>query len=409
MSNNFSKGTVKTCNRVLYSVLCWAVRACFPLVGIHVSFTNKCGTLPEGPAVVLCNHGSLLDFTYTGPFLRKRYPHFVVARYYFYHKWLSRLLKQLGAFAKSQLEVDVESTKNCLRVLQNNEVLFMMPEARICTAGRLEDIQEGTYSFLKKVCVPVYTVRLNGNYFSYPKWGKGPRRGSLVESELDILFSPEDLKRLSVAQIGQAVEKRLRYDDFRWLETRPQIRYRSGRLAEGLENILTICPVCSRRHTIATKGRAVFCEHCGKLTELDSRYAFSKDFVFDNLAQWYDWQKSVIAEEISRDPNYALQSRVELQVPSDDGKKLTRSAGRGVCTLTEAGLTYTGTKDGVPYEASFSLKRIFRLIYDAGGGFQIHNGSDMLYFLPEERCSAVDWHLTSMILYDKVYGDQTIS
>ena len=405
MSNEFSKGKVQKSNRLLFTLGCWGIRAYCRLAGIRISFTNKCGKMPERPSIVLCNHGSFLDFAYTGAFLRKCHPKAVIARYYFYHKWLSRLLKLLGGFPKSQLEVDVESTKNCLRVLQDG-VLVMMPEARVCCVGRLEAIQEGTYSFLKKVKVPVYTVRLNGDYLSYPKWGKGFRRGAVVESELDALFSVEDLGCLSVEEIKQAVEERLRYDDFQWLQTRPDVHYRSGRLAEGLENILTVCPVCMGRHTITTKKHEVFCEHCGKLTTMDDRYAFSEDFRFANFVQWYDWQTGILREEIFRDPDYAMESEVELQLPSEDGKTIMRTAGRGKCTLTRAGLTYRGTKDGEPYEISFPLKRIFRLIFGAGEGFQVYNGPEMLYFLPDERRSAVDWYLASEILYEEAYGKQ---
>ena len=406
MENSFSKVKVRKVNRPLYTVLCWGLRAYCALAGIRFSFSNKCGKLPQGPAVVLCNHGSFIDFAYAGTALRKCWPHFVIARLYFYHKWLSRLLQQLGGFPKSMFAVDVESTKNCLRVLQDGEVLIMMPEARLSTAGRFEDIQEGTYSFLKKVGVPVYTVHLSGDYLADPKWGKGMRRGSLVEAELDILFEAEEIGQLTVNEIKQAVEQRLWYDEFQWLETRPEVHYHSCRLAEGLENILVICPICKRRHTIATNKREITCEHCGKLTSLDSRYAFDRDFCFENLAQWYDWQKQVLREEILRDPAFSLQAEVELRLPSSDGNSLTRSAGRGVCTLNREGLTYSGTKDGEPYEASFSLKRVYRLLFGAGENFEIYYGSEILYFVPDERRSAVDWYLTSMILYDEVYGRQ---
>ena len=404
MSNHFSKIKVKKGNRGLYSVLCWGLRGYYFLVGIRISFVNKCGKLPEGPAVVLCNHGSFVDFAYAGSHLRKCYPHFVIARLYFYHKWLAWLLRELGGFPKSMFAMDVESTKNCLRVLHNGGVLVMMPEARLSTAGRFEDIQEGTYSFLKKAGVPVYTIRLRGDYFADPKWGKGLRRGAVVESELDILFEARDVETLSVEAIKKGVEERLWYDEFQWLKTRPEVCYRSRRLAEGLENILSICPVCKGRYTMTTKNRDVFCEFCGKLTTLDSRYAFSAGFCFENFAQWYDWQKDVIRDEITRDPEFCLRSEVELRLPSADGKTLTRSAGRGVCTLNREGLTYAGTRDGAPYEVNFPLKRVYRLLFGAGENFEIYNGTEILYFVPDERRSAVGWYLTSMILYDEAYG-----
>ena len=86
---------VKKGSRVLYAVLSAGLRVYCALRGVRVSFVNKCGSLPEGPAVVLCNHGSFVDFMYAGVFLRRCRPHFIVARLYFYHKWLRKLLEKL--------------------------------------------------------------------------------------------------------------------------------------------------------------------------------------------------------------------------------------------------------------------------------------------------------------------------
>lgn len=401
MSNGPSKIKVRTCNRLLFTVLCGALQVYFFLSGIRVSTVNKCGKSPESPSIVLCNHGSFFDFLYAGILLRKSCPHFIIARLYFYHKWLRRLLTMLGGFPKSMFAMDMESTRNTLKVLRDGGVLAMMPEARLSTVGKFEDIQESTYSFIKKANVPVYTIQIHGSYLAKPKWGKGLRRGAVVESELDLLFTAEDLAAMSVDDIKKGIEERLYFDEFQWLQSRPEIHYQSRRLAEGLENVLTICPVCNQRHTITTKNRDIFCEHCGKLASLDDRYAFLPDFRFENFAQWYEWQKGVIQAQISDDPNFSLCSDVELRLPSADGKSFTRNAGKGVCTLNRSGLTYVGTRDGQPYEVSFSLKRIYRLLFGAGENFEIYDGSEILYFVPAERRSAVDWYLTSMILYDE--------
>ncbi len=401
MSNGPSTIKVRACNRCLFTVLHGVLQVYFFLSGIRISAVSKCDTPLESPSIVLCNHGSFFDFLFAGMLLRKNYPHFIIARLYFYHKWLRRLLTLLGGFPKSMFALDVESTRNTLRVLRNGGVLAMMPEARLSTVGKFEDIQESTYSFLKKANIPIYTIQIHGSYLAKPKWGKGLRRGAVVESELDLLFTAEELETMSVDDIKQRVEKRLYFDEFRWLQTKPEIHYHSRRLAEGLENILAICPVCKRHYTITTKNRDIFCEHCGKLTSLDGRYTFSSDFCFQNFAQWYEWQKSVMEAQIAQDPEYSLCSNVELRLPSADGKSFTRSAGNGVCTLDRSGLTYVGTRDGEPYEVHFSIKRVYRLLFGAGENFEIYDGSEILYFVPAERRSAVDWYLASMILNDE--------
>jgi len=387
-------------NGFLLTVLYSAMRVYYRACGIRIHKVNKCGRQPEKPSIVLCNHGSFIDFIYAESLLLKSRPHFVVARLYFYHKQLGWLLRKLGCFPKSMFALDTESTKNCLRVLKSGQILAMMPEARLSTVGKFEDIQRSTYSFLKKAGVPVYTVKLQGDYFADPKWGKGLRRGAVVEAQLDQLFTARQLEELSLEQIGEAVEQRLSYDEFRWLETRPRIRYRNRNLAQGLENILTLCPSCGEKYSVCTEGRQIFCKNCGLLTALDDRYGFTKGFTFENFAQWYDWQRASMRRQILEDQQFTLRSRVELRLPGE-GKGLTRHSGWGECTLDRSGLSYTGTKDGEPVEMHFPIKQIYRLLFGAGENFEVYNGTQIWYFVPQIRQSAVDWYIASMILCDE--------
>lgn len=392
-------------NAVLLTVLYGVLRAYYFVRGIRIRGVNKCGRQPEKPSVVLCNHGAFVDFLYAESLLIKSRPHFVVARLYFYHKQLGWLLRKLGCFPKSMFAMDTESTKNCLRVLKNGDVLAMMPEARLSTVGQFEDIQPSTFSFLKKAQVPVYTIKLQGDYFSDPKWGKGLRRGAVVEAELDLLFTAEQLAELSVEEIASAVEQRLYYDEFQWLAKNPHIRYRNRNLAEGLENILTLCPVCKEKHTIFTKGREVLCRNCGKLTSLNDRYHFTEGFCFTTFARWYHWQKEVLRQEILSDTSFALQSEVELRLPSN-GKGLTRSAGNGVCILDRNGLRYFGMKDGEAIDVCFPLKQVYRLLFGAGENFELYNGTQIWYFVPKIKQSSLDWYMASMILYDEMQKEE---
>ena len=392
------KNTVQPVNGFLMNVLYYGARFYLFLCGVRIRTVNKVGR-PEKPSIVLCNHGSFIDFIYAAALLRRDKPHFIVARLYFYHKLLGWLLRKVGAFPKSMFAMDLESTKNSLTVLKKGEILAMMPEARLSTAGRFEDIQSGTYSFIKKSGVTVYTVKIGGDYLADPKWGKGFRRGAVVEAELDILFTAEQVKELSLEQLKQGIEQRLFFDEFHWLQQHPDIHYRSPRIAEGLENILTVCPVCGGKYTLTTDGNKVLCENCGVLTAMDDRYDFAKGFRFENPGRWYDWQLALLKKEIAETENFTLRSKVELRLPGD-GSSLTRHGGHGVCTLNREGLTYAGTKDGETVELHFSLGRIYRLLFGAGENFEIYDGTQILYFVPEEKRSAVDWYMASMLLHD---------
>jgi tetratricopeptide (TPR) repeat protein len=120
-----------------------------------------------------------------------------------------------------------------------------------------------------------------------------------------------------------------------------------------------------------------------------------------------EYQSSDIAQTLESSEEFRmLTAQVELRLPGT-GRGLTRHGGHGTCTLTRAGLTYRGTKDGETVELSFPLQSIYRLLFGAGKNFEIYNGKEILFFVPEEKRSAVDWYMASMILYDEATQSDT--
>jgi 1-acyl-sn-glycerol-3-phosphate acyltransferase len=120
------------------------------IVRTKIIFRLKKTVKIKGPAIVLCNHGSWFDFMYACVSLPEIRPQFMAARLFFYHKWLGWLIRNLGAYPKSMFSKDIETVKNSMRILQRKGVIVMMPEARLCTTGRFEDIQDTTLSSLRK-------------------------------------------------------------------------------------------------------------------------------------------------------------------------------------------------------------------------------------------------------------------
>ena len=355
----------------------------------------------EHPSIVLCNHGAFIDFAYAGTVLKKDSPNFIVARLYFYKKLVGKILRSVGCFPKSMFAMDTESAMNCMRVIKAGGVLAMMPEARLSTVGKFEDIQESTFAFLKKMGVTVYTIKISGDYLAKPKWATGIRRGSLVEAELDLLFTPDELRNMEISEIKDKTIAALSYDEFEWLAAHPEINYRSKKMAEGLENILTVCPVCKSKHSITTNKNTLKCEKCSLSAEIGKRYEFKNALPFENFAKWYEWQSEYIKNEIEKDESFHISSEVELRHASKDGKTLLTLAGKGVCTLNKEGLTYVGTEYGENIEKHFPLSQIYRILFGSGEDFEVYLGKEIYYFTPKNRRSCVDWYITSAILYDK--------
>ena len=388
--------TVRKCNGFVYKT----VSFCSGLYlggKVKVKMENKVGKL-QRPSIVLVTHGSFLDFIYAGKLLEKEKPNFVTARLYFYKKALRKIMLKVGTFPKSMFCSDLENVKNCLKVLSAGRVLAMMPEARLSTVGRFEGIQDSTYKFIKKMNVPVYTIRLEGGYFAKPKWGDKVRKGAVVHATLDTLYTQEQVSALSLEEMQQGIEQALYYDEFKWLEGMPNVRYKSKTLAVGLENILTTCPNCGAKYSIATEGMQVKCTQCSLTATLDDRYAFVDGKPFHNFAEWYDWQKEEMEKEIRSNPEFKLEHKVTLKHSSKDGKKMLRVAGEGVCTFDKSGFVYRGTRDGEGIEKRFLLKDIYRLLFGAGEDFEIYEGKEIWYFVPEESRCCVDYYVASELL-----------
>ncbi len=383
--------------RAFLSLLNFGKCVLFWWKGIKVKHKNNVGK-PQMPCIVLCNHGAFGDFAYAGRLLKKWSPSFVMARLYFYHKALSKLCRYANCFPKSMFTADLESAMNCMRVLKQGGVLAMMPEARLSTIGKFEDIQEGTFAFLQKAGVPVYIIKMGGDFLAQPKWGSGMRRGSRVEAEMDLLFTSDEVKELPLEEIRARAIAALQYNEWEWLERHPEVQYRCRRMAEGLENILTRCPRCGRQYSIRTKGRDLWCEGCDLHTTVGKRYEFAQGAPFANFALWYEWQVEEYRKEILANPDFALRAKVTLKHASHDGKRMLRLAGEGECILDRDGLIYRGTRDGEVVEKRFPQKEIYRILFGAGEDFELYEGKEIFYFTPEERRSCVDFYIVSALL-----------
>ena len=359
----------------------------------------------DRPAIVLCNHGSFIDFAYMALTLGKQKPHVVVTRQYFYEKKLGWLLRKLGCIPKSMFTTDMESIKNCLHVLKNDGVLVICPEARLCTAGEFEDIQDSTMSFLHKMGqnAAIYTLKFGGDYLALPKWArKGNkrfiRRGSLVEAELSLLYEKGASGGVTLPEFSQTVVNALSHNDFDWLQEHPELRYCQGNLAEGLHNVLYRCPECNSEFTLTAQGNTLLCEHCGSSFTMDDRYRFTSG-KFENLQEWYRWQMDTLRKEIDADPEWEICDDVTLYHASLDGKTQLREVGKGRCVFNRLGLSYVGSVDGSEQVVkTFPMSRLYRILFGAGADFELYDGEEIWYFVPKDTRTCVKWYMASMHL-----------
>jgi len=351
----------------------------------------------NNPSIVLFNHGSAVDFINVMIPIYPQKANMVTAYYYFCNYHLGRLLNQLGCFPKFLYQPDISAIKNMHKVIMNDGILFMSPEGRLSPHGQMESYIPSTIKFLKKEAVDVYVIKSHGAYFSKPKWSKTFRKGR-IDTKYYHVFSKEDLLNMSYQEIYQKLYDVLYYDDYKWMAEN-NVSFKGKKFAEGLEQILYMCPVCGKEFTYESKGNIMECRHCHTKVKLNKNYYFECEHpsIPKTISDWYNYQKEMERKRIL-EGNYVLTSNVLLKQPDPKGLGFT-VVGSGIATLSEEGIRYKGTINNEQKDILFKLENIPALPYGVGENFEIYHDQTLYYFIPENIRHNAKWSIVEEQMY----------
>lgn len=401
----YFQGPVKKANSFLYSFLLFFLRIYF-FKKFNVEVKKDEMPEIEHPSILLFNHPAKLDFLWSFIPVYPNKVNPVVAYYYFCNYYVGRLLKKLGAFPKYLYQADVSAMKNIVRVIKNDGILGIAPEGRLCPHGCMEKIIPSTAKMIKKFGVQVVITKIHGSYFSTPKWAFTSRKGK-VTIEFKEILTPEEIKNLSVKEIYEILKQECDYDEFKWQEEN-HIPFKGKRFAEGLEEILYICPVCHKEYTYSSSGNVLKCSHCHTEVTLDNYYQFHSEnkLIFKNIRDWYNYQKEVERKNIE-DPNYELTSHVTLKHPDPNGKGF-RVVGEGYTTLNSKGILYKGTINNEEKEILFKIENLPAVPFGVREDFEIYHHNTLYYFVPDNIRECVKWSVASEQMYQKYLDDNNL-
>jgi len=278
----------------------------------------------------------------------------------FHRSHLAMVFRLLRVIPKKNFVPDIYTVKEISRVIKSGGGVCLFPEGMSSISGANQPVAIGTGKLLKHHKVPVYYSVIRGGYLTSPKYNLRDRLGH-VEVEYDLLFTPEDLQRLSAEEIEETINRAIYHDDYAWNKVHKH-RFDIGENgAEDLEDLLFWCPKCGKQHTMATKGNTIFCTACGNGATLSDTYElvpFNEACVIpETQTAWFQMEREMIRREVERE-DFALEEEVELgMLPKFEllkNQATSQIVGRGTLRLDRTGLTYTGTKDGEAF--SFHIK-----------------------------------------------------
>lgn len=243
----------------------------------------------DGPVLLVPNHACAWDPLLVALSLKRQHAYFVASEHLFRMGLVSRVIEHLVApIPRRKASTGTDTVKACLRHLRAGHSICLFAEGEQTWDGRNIPIFPATGKLAKSSGATLVTYRLEGNYLSLPRWGKGVRRGRVSGRPVGI-YPPEQLKAMSPQEINALIQRDISEDAWARQQINP-IPFRGKRRAEGMERALYLCPRCREIGTLRTKNNRIFCS-CGLDLEYTETGFFRPETPFASLAEWDDWQK----------------------------------------------------------------------------------------------------------------------
>lgn len=287
----------------------------------------------KNPVIILSNHVTDFDvFFVTSGFKRQMY--FIASENCFRKGFKSKMLEWAFApISKIKGASDTLAVMKAVRYLKEGKNICIFPEGGRTFNGRTMPVKIATGKLVKISGASLATFKISGGYLNIPRWGFGRRKGPWSGKVMGI-YSAEELKSMTPQQITDIINRDLYEDAYQNQAISPK-KYKGKNLALGMECALCVCPECKTIGSIKSLGDEVFCTKCGLKTRVDEYGLFGKDFPFENVAQWDDWQEAFYRNytESIKDNNTAIVFDENVNLQTVDSNHQTKALGCGLFSL----------------------------------------------------------------------------
>ena len=243
----------------------------------------------EGPILLVANHATACDSLLIAIALGKKQVYFVGSDHVTRQGAVGRFIQWcFGPIPRRKGSSALLTVRDCLRHFRAGHSICIFAEGEQSWDGRTIPVVEGTGSLAKAAGVTLVTYRLEGGYFSLPRWGRGLRRGRM-RGRVTGVYSPEALAAMSKEDINRLLNEGIHENAWERQKTE-NVRFRGKHPAERLEKCLYLCPVCRRVGTLYSRGDRFACR-CGFRVQYTDAGFFQPAVPFPSVAEWDDWQK----------------------------------------------------------------------------------------------------------------------
>ena len=347
----------------------------------------------KGPFIVVSNHTSRCDWEYVGCALYPQPMNYMASDIEFHRAHMHLIFKLCRVIPKKNFVADFHCIREIKSVISKGGNVIFFPEGKSSISGTNQPIIPGTSELFKNLGVPVIATRISGGYLSNTQWNIKNRPGK-VEITVDRLFTPEEIKELSVSEMDARINAAIYNDDFEWNKTK-RIKFAGNEdVAVKLEEHLYWCPKCGAELTTHGEGNTFRCTACGNGMKIDEYYdlhPLAPDCVIPkNLRVWFELQRRREYRAIKDNPDYLLEEKVKIgTLPTDHYVEKTKTSeivGEGVIRLTRDEFSFVGTKNGESFELHNKTVNMISVVMETDSScFGAYFAGQYYEFHPERK------------------------
>ena len=330
----------------------WFYRTVMKVVGkkynAHYEIVDDI-TKEKGPCFVLFNHLSRIDHMYVMEITYPKRINMLAGYAEFYRSHLHWAFKMNNVLPKKNYCNDMLGIKAIMSIIKQGGSVTFAPEGLASNDGQNKPIVPQTGGMLKKFGIPVYFVELRGQYLQNTKHCLDERYGETY-AKLSLLFSPEDLKTLTVEEIDNKINIAFKHDEYAW-QKEHHIKWKTnGETCKNLHQLLYKCPRCGKEFMMEGSGDRLICHNCGNGATLDEYYDFHKFddtcVIPESTTDWVNSERFDIIHEIREDQNYKFVEKVQIgKLPNDHylkDKKTSEIVDSGDFIIDHEGVHFKG-------------------------------------------------------------------
>ena len=336
-----------------------------PYIKARFNYTHD-NVTEEGPFMVISNHVTNWDPLLVALSFPNNNLHFVASEHLFRMGFVSKLISFLVApISRRKGSSGLDTAMHSLRTIRAGGSVGIFGEGECTWDGNSVDIVSSTGTLARASGAKLVTYRLEGGYFTFPRWGLKQRRGRMRGHVVNI-YTPEQLKGMRPEAITEMINRDI-FENAQERQDNEKVRFKSSRRAENLETALFMCPKCRRVGTLKSKGIHFGCK-CGFGVEFTEYGTFAPAAPFRTIIEWDKWQHEMLAsgEYVSGEGAFADEGIVLNEV---DDEHNIKELCRDTLAMKRGELQIGGYSFRLKEIHNMAIVRTNRLYFDFDGKY----------------------------------------